>query len=270
MRLHQPTGIWLLFAPCAWSLTLAGDGWPSVYLMLLFAIGAITMRGAGCIINDIADREFDKQVERTKNRPLASGELSVGQALALLILLLAISAYIAWSLGVGFMLYAALALIPVGIYPLMKRITWWPQAFLGITFNLGAILGWIAAKESIGLPALLLYAAGICWTLGYDTIYGHQDKQDDMRIGVKSTAQLFGDKNTWMLWVFYDLFLLFLVLTGVSVSASISYYLALLPVVAHCKWQLLTLDTNSPENCNSRFRSNRWLGFLVFTAMMAV
>ena len=205
-RLDRPIGTWLLLWPCWWSLAMASSGassgasseansaasfaaapgWPDPWLLAAFAVGALVMRGAGCAWNDITDRDYDGQVERTRRRPIPSGELSIGQAAAFMVLLALIGLNILLRFNNFAMLIGVMSLAPVVIYPFMKRITWWPQVFLGLAFNWGALLGWAAVRGEITLAPVLLYAGGIAWTLGYDTIYAHQDKVDDALIGIKS------------------------------------------------------------------------------------
>lgn len=264
-RLHQPAGILLLMWPCWWSLALASGGLPRPDILALFTIGAVLMRSAGCIINDIADRKFDPHVERTRQRPLASGELSLRQSVVFLAVLLALSLWIAINLGPVVVMWAALSLVPVAIYPFMKRISWWPQLFLGLTFNWGALMGWAAITGSVGLPALLLYAGGIGWTLGYDTIYAHQDKEDDMRIGVKSTALRLGERTKPALQLFYLIAFLCWVLAGVAASAQPVYYAAMAIILAHFIKQIQIVDLESPASCRKIFLSNAYeLGAVAF------
>jgi len=263
MRLHQPVGIWLLLWPCCWSIALAANGTPPLSLLALFALGAVTMRSAGCIINDMADREFDRQVERTQNRPLASGELSMRQAGILLAILLLIAAALAFMVGPAAILWGALSLIPVAIYPFMKRISWWPQLFLGLTFNWGALMGWAAVRGGIEWPAILLYTGGIFWTLGYDTIYAHQDKADDARIGVKSTALRLGLRTKPAVALFYAAALFFWAIAGANLPL-------LLPVAAHSLWQVYSVDLDTPSSCRRAFKSNAWLGALVFLSFLSL
>jgi 4-hydroxybenzoate polyprenyltransferase len=229
----------------------------------LFFMGAVLMRGAGCIINDIVDRDIDKHVERTKNRPLATGELSVKKALALLYLLLWFSLMIAMKLGAAVIMWGALALIPVACYPFMKRISWWPQLFLGLVFNWGALMGWACVRGQIELPAVLLYIAGICWTLGYDTIYAIQDKADDIKIGVRSTALRLGGKLKAFVAVMYGFFIGLAALAAGSLHGAV----LLIPAAIHCIWQVKKLDINDPKSGKTLFFSNVWLGLLVFLAL---
>lgn len=269
MRLHQPTGIWLLLWPCWWSAGLASHGFPSLSMLLLFFIGAFLMRPAGCIINDIADRELDKQVERTKDRPLASGEITVGQAVRLLIWLLLLALLVAWALGENVVLWAALSLPLVMLYPWMKRITWWPQLFLGLTFNWGALVGWVAVRGTVDLPAVLLYIGGVFWTLGYDTIYAHQDKAGDIRAGVKSTALKLGAQTKTALMVFYAVAILCWTFSGQLIGSGMLFYGLMLVAWLQLVWQIRTVDIDNPDSCRAIFMSNSGLGWLVFAAMVA-
>jgi 4-hydroxybenzoate polyprenyltransferase len=267
-RWDRPIGSWLLLLPGWWALALAPGG-PDLRLVALFALGAVAMRGAGCVINDLIDRDLDARVERTRQRPLASGRLGVPQALAFLALqslvgLLVLLAFNRFAIGL------ALASLPlIVIYPLMKRITWWPQAFLGITFNWGALVGWAAATGELAAPALLLYAAGFFWTLGYDTIYAHQDKTDDALIGIKSTARRLGAATPRWLWGFYGVTLALLAAAGWSAGLGPGFYLLLVAVAGHFAWQIRTLELDEPRSCLRRFRSNRDLGLLVCLAILA-
>ncbi len=262
MRLHQPVGIWLLFWPCAWSLVLA-SGYADMWKLMLFFIGAVLMRGAGCVINDIADRNIDKHVERTKNRPLASGELNVRQAICFLLLLLAISLPVAVTLGRHVLMWGILALVPVVTYPFMKRISWWPQLFLGLVFNWGAFMGWAAVRGQIEFPAILLYIGGVFLTVGYDTIYAIQDKADDVRVGVRSTVIRLGDNvKTFVAAMYLSAIICFIIAAG-----NIYGVLALIPAFFHCLWQVYSLDVVSKESAKMIFRSNVWLEFMIFLAL---
>src|SRR5207302_203825 len=191
-RLDRPIGTWLLLFPGWWGIALASQRWPDPLLLVLFAIGAVAMRGAGCTLNDIADRDYDGQVARTRLRPLPSGAVSVRQAIIFLLLQLVIGAAVLFSLNRATILLGIAVLVLIGTYPFMKRITYWPQVFLGLNFNWGALIGWTAITDALAWPSALLYLGGIFWTIGYDTIYAHQDKEDDVRIGVKSSAIALG------------------------------------------------------------------------------
>ena len=267
-RWDRPIGTWLLLWPCWWALALA-PGRPDWWLVPLFGIGAVAMRGAGCVLNDLTDRELDARVARTRERPLASGRLGVPQALAFLALQLLVGALVLLAFN-GSAVVLALASLPlIVIYPLMKRITWWPQAFLGITFNWGALVGWAAVTGGLAAPALLLYAAGFFWTLGYDTIYAHQDKADDALIGIRSSARRLGAATPRWLWGFYGATLALLAAAGWSAGLGFWFYPLLLAVAGHFVWQIRTLDLDDPRSCLRRFRSNRELGLLVCLAIVA-
>jgi len=266
IRLHQRAGIWLLMWPCWWGIALSSDGIPSPLLLILFTVGAVLMRSAGCIVNDIADREFDKHVERTRSRPLASGELSLAHAVILLALLLAVALKVALLLGKPVVLWALLSLPLVVVYPLMKRISWWPQLFLGFTFNWGALMGCAAVRGTVDLPALLLYVGGIFWTLGYDTIYAHQDKTDDMRVGVKSTALRLGAKTKPIVTVFYLLAILLWMAAGTLRHPHAAMYGLLLVTLLQFLWQITCVNLDDPASCRRAFISNAWVGWLIFAA----
>ena len=267
-RWDRPIGSWLLLWPCWWGVALASP-LPDPWLMVLFAIGAVTMRGAGCVINDLIDRDLDARVERTRQRPLASGQLGVPQALAFLAIQLLIGLLVLLSFH-AFTIALAFAVMPlVLIYPLMKRITWWPQACLGLTFNWGALVGWSAVTGSLSFPAIVLYAAGFFWTLGYDTIYAHQDKADDALIGIKSSARRLGGATVPWLWAFYGITLALLVVAGLLNGTGPWFVAGLVLAALHFTWQIRTLDIDDPASCLQRFRSNRELGLLVFLAILA-
>jgi len=267
-RWDRPIGSWLLLWPCWWGMALASP-WPDPLQMALFALGAFAMRGAGCVINDLADRDLDARVERTRQRPLASGRLGVTQALVFLALQLLIGFLVLLTFN-RFTIGLAFAVMPlVLVYPLMKRITWWPQATLGLTFNWGALVGWSAVTGGLSAPAVVLYAAGFFWTLGYDTIYAHQDKADDALVGIKSSARRLGDATVPWLWGFYGVTLAFMALAAVLRGAGLLLIPGLALVALHLVWQIRTVDIDDPANCLRRFRSNRDLGLLVFLALLA-
>jgi 4-hydroxybenzoate polyprenyltransferase len=267
-RWDRPIGTWLLLWPCWWAVALA-PGWPDPELLLLFALGAVAMRGAGCVINDLADRDLDARVERTRHRPLASGQLTTAQAVAFLVLQFLVGLLILLSFN-RFTILLGFASMPLVIaYPFMKRITWWPQAFLGLTFNWGALVGWSAVTGDLAAPALTLYAAGFLWTLGYDTIYAHQDKVDDALIGVKSSARFLGAATPRWLWHFYAAALALIGVAGWLAATGPGFYLVLALAGAHLAWQVHTLDLDDHRSCLLRFRSNREFGALVFLALLA-
>jgi 4-hydroxybenzoate polyprenyltransferase len=270
-RLDRPIGTWLLLFPCWWSTALAAPPgqWPDGRLMILFALGALVMRGAGCTINDIVDREIDAKVARTAGRPLPSGQITVPQAFAFLALQLAVGLLVLFQMsGVAIWLgIGSLALI--AIYPFMKRITWWPQAFLGLTFNWGALLGWAAVRGDLGWPALWLYAAGIFWTLFYDTIYAHQDKADDALIGVKSTALKLGAETKPWLAGFGALMILLLVAAAISADLAWPAKLGVIGVAVHLLWQLASVNLDDARDCLGKFKSNRFIGWILLAGLIA-
>jgi 4-hydroxybenzoate polyprenyltransferase len=273
-RADRPIGTWLLLLPCWWSLSLAVlydgeftdfDRW----LIVAMAIGAFLMRGAGCTWNDITDRDLDARVARTKSRPIPSGQVSTRGAVVWMIVQTLISACILFSFNTTAVILGICALIPVAIYPFAKRFTWWPQVFLGVAFNWGALLGWVAHTGSLAWPPIFLYLAGISWTLFYDTIYAHQDKEDDALIGVKSTARLFHtNTKKWLL----GFLILTIILLAVALITALSSNVNILAIVIaimgiwafgmHMTWQLGRLDIDNAENCLRIFRSNRDAGLL--------
>jgi 4-hydroxybenzoate polyprenyltransferase len=267
-RVHQPIGVWLLFWPGAWSLAMAGEGKPDLGLLALFAIGAMAMRAAGCVINDMADRKIDAQVARTADRPLASGEIGLLGAALFLAVLLALGAGILVTFNSFAICLGAGSLVLVAAYPFAKRITWWPQAFLGLTFNWGALLGWAAATGGLGWPAGLLYLGAIFWTIGYDTIYAHQDKEDDLLVGVKSSALALGKNTLSALAVFYGLSLAFLAGAGALAGLHWPWYLGLGLVALAFAWQILFVHLDDPADCLAKFKSNAWIGWIVFVALL--
>ncbi len=275
MRADRPIGTWLLLWPCLWSIMLAGhyhgssNALANWNLMILFTIGAFVMRGAGCIVNDLWDRETDAKVERTKSRPLPSGRVSVTSAIIFACALSLIGLMILLQLNRFTQIIGVSSLILVIIYPLMKRITYWPQLMLGFTFNWGALMGWAAVSGTIELPALLLYAGGIFWTLGYDTIYAHQDKEDDERVGVKSTALHFGDKTNIWISVFYIITFGLFIVAGMTAGIGLAFYLGIIPAGFHLVYQIAKLDIYDRERCLNLFKSNHYFGMLFFLAILA-
>ena len=268
MRLNKPIGIWLVFFPAAWGVAFAGaDNMAALIVTML--VGATFMRSAGCIINDLADRKLDAQVERTKHRPLASGAIRPWQAIALLILLLLLAFITACTLPQTWFPLALLALPLIALYPLMKRITWWPQLFLGLTFNLGTLFGWVATGIPLHPGAFTIYGAAICWTLGYDTIYAVQDMADDEKIGIRSTARRIGTAH---LRIFvaacYGTMLALLTLSGYLLHAPFPYYIALLLAAAQLLWQVRQLPC-APARAGALFRSNQWVGLLILLGLLA-
>ena len=282
MRLDRPIGTWLLLFPCWWGLLLALDGshptfgwqtpfqaWILAVRVVLFAIGAVVMRGAGCTYNDIVDRDFDAKVARTALRPIPSGQITVRQAIVFLAAQLLVGLLILLTFNRFTILLGVLSLALVFTYPLMKRITYWPQAFLGLTFNWGALMGWAAVTGELGAPALALYAGGIAWTLHYDTIYAHQDKEDDALIGVKSTALKFGGQTKpWLAGFSVATIVLFEIAMALA-HLGWPAMLAVAAVTLHLTWQILTVELDDPADCLAKFRSNRWIGWLLLIGIVA-
>ena len=269
MRLDRPIGTWLLLWPCWWSLALAGPGWPDPWFLALFAVGALVMRGAGCTVNDIADRDIDGRVARTATRPLPSGDVSLFQALVLLGVLLALGLAILVQLGTVAIWLGIASLPLIAFYPFMKRITWWPQAWLGLTFNWGALMGWAAVTGTVGWPPVALYAAGVAWTLGYDTIYAHQDKEDDALIGVKSSARKLGARTRPWLYAFYAVAVALIGVAGALAGLAWPFYIGLGLAAAQLAWQAARVDIDAPADCLAKFKSNKGLGLIVFAAIVA-
>ncbi|KAL2092828.1 hypothetical protein ACEWY4_012626 [Coilia grayii] len=267
MRLDKPIGTWLLFLPCTWSIGLAADPGclPDLSVLALFGTGSLLMRGAGCTINDMWDKDFDKKVFRTATRPIASGEISRFQALVFLGGQLSFALCVLLCLNYYSIFLGAASLALVVTYPVMKRITYWPQLMLGLTFNWGALLGWSAVMGSCDWSVCLpLYFSGVMWTLIYDTIYAHQDKEDDVRIGVKSTALRFGEQTKLWLSGFSVAMMAGLTLAGLNAEQTLPYYAGLSAVGLHLTHQISTLDINKSEDCWKKFASNRNLGLTLF------
>jgi 4-hydroxybenzoate polyprenyltransferase len=268
-RLDRPIGTWLLLFPGWWGIALASPRWPDPVSLLLFAIGAVAMRGAGCTLNDIADRHYDGQVARTRLRPLPSGAISVHQAVLFLLLQLAIGAAVLFSFNRTTILLGAGVLALIGTYPFMKRITYWPQIFLGLNFNWGALIGWTAVTGALAWPPLLLYFGGVFWTVGYDTIYAHQDKEDDVRIGVKSSAIALGGRTRPWLFIFYGVALLLWSCAGQAAGLGATFWVALAAAALQLAWQAARVRTDDPADCLAKFRSNRAVGWLMLAGIIA-
>ena len=275
IRLDRPIGWWLLFLPASWGIMMAANGMQTMMMadwikMTLFLIGAILMRGAGCVVNDIWDRNLDKQVERTQDRPLASGQVNLRQALLFLVGLCGVSFIILMMMPPVTIILGFISVLFIVTYPLMKRITWWPQLFLGVTFNFGALMGYSAVTGHLGVEVFLLYAASIFWTLGYDTIYAVQDTADDAVIGIKSTARLFGEQTQiWVAGFYSATIMLIAVCLYLYDATGVAYVVLVLPM-AHFMWQVTTLKLDRPQNALTRFKSNRDVGFLIFAVMACI
>ena len=272
MRLERPIGWWLLLLPCWWGLALAtlaqGGGIPNLYHAALFLIGAIAMRGAGCVVNDLADQDIDAKVERTKNRPLPSGRVSRKQAFAFLAALLLIGLIVLVQFNTLTIITAIASLLIVAVYPFMKRITYLPQLVLGLAFNWGALVGWTAETNSFSAAPIALYLGGIFWTLAYDTIYAHQDKEDDVLIGVKSTALLLGKSTPMWLSIFFALSLLCIDLALWLAQAPLIAHIGVAAAAAHAIWQIKNFDDTDATRCLHLFRANRTFGLLILIGMI--
>jgi 4-hydroxybenzoate polyprenyltransferase len=271
-RLDRPIGSWLLLLPCWWSAALAaiaaGSAGPSLIHIALFFVGAFAMRGAGCTWNDIVDRDLDASVERTRSRPIPSGQVSAKRAFGFLVLQAVVGFLVLISFN-GFTIALGIAsLLIVAVYPFMKRVTYWPQIVLGMAFSWGALMGWAAAFGRLDSPALLLYAGSIAWVIGYDTIYAHQDREDDALIGIKSTALLFGRRTKRMLGLFYGLAVLLIGAAGFSAGGGLVFGLGLLAFAGHLAWQIVRLDIDDPDLCLALFKSDRDAGLILFAGML--
>lgn len=272
-RLDRPIGFWLLLLPCWWSVGLAdvtlNQPYPNPWLLTLFAVGALLMRASGCAYNDFIDRDYDARTPRAAGRPIPSGQVTPAEALAFAVLcaiggLMVLVQFNLFTIKLG-----AASVLLVGLYPFMKRFTYWPQLILGLAFNWGALVGWSAVMGSVGLPALLLYAGSVLWTIGYDTIYAHQDREDDLMLGLRSTAIRFGENTmSWVGGLYAGAVVLWL-LAGFLAGTHLIYFTAVVLVSLQMAWQVTTLDTNDPANCLRRFRSNRDVGIAIFLGLAA-
>jgi len=271
-RLDRPIGSWLLLMPCWWSAALAAGvahslaGLPLV--IGLFLLGAFAMRGAGCTWNDLVDRDLDGRVERTRSRPIPSGQVSVKQAYAFMLLqmLVGLAVLLQFNVFTIFCGFASLSVIV--IYPFMKRITYWPQIVLGLAFSWGALMGWPATFARLDWQPIVLYAGSICWVIAYDTIYAHQDREDDMLVGIKSTALLFRERTKPMLAAFYVAAVLLIGLAGLMSGGGVIFLFGLALFAAHLAWQVWIIDIDDPAQCLMLFKSNRDAGLLLFAAML--
>ena len=270
-RLDRPIGSWLLLLPCWWSAGLAGmraDHFPSVWHIVLFFIGAFAMRGAGCTWNDLVDRDLDTKVERTRSRPIPAKQVTVAQATVFMVAQALVGLLVLIQFNRFTVMTGLASLLVVAAYPFMKRITYWPQIVLGLAFSWGALMGWPAAFGQLDWPAFLLYAGSISWVIGYDTIYAHQDREDDALIGVKSTALLFGERTAPMLVTFYAGAVVLVGAAGLMAGGGLIFMLGLIAFAAHLAWQVLRLDINDSAHCLAQFKSNRDAGLILFAAML--
>jgi 4-hydroxybenzoate polyprenyltransferase len=270
-RLDRPIGSWLLLIPCWWSVGLAGmkaGHIPQISHIALFFIGAFAMRGAGCTWNDLVDRNLDGLVERTRSRPIPSGQVTAAKATAFMVAQALIGFLVLIQFNRFTVVTGLVSLMVVAVYPFMKRITYWPQIFLGLAFSWGALMGWPAAFGRLDWPAIALYAGSICWVIGYDTIYAHQDREDDLLIGIKSTALLFGENTRPMLARFYAAAAVLIGIAGIMAGGRLIFALGLIAFAAHLVWQVTQLDIDDPAHCLKLFRSNRDAGLILFGAML--
>lgn len=271
-RADRPIGVWLLLWPCWWSVLLSGGSGSLLYdlwLLILFAVGAVVMRSAGCAYNDIIDRDYDGKVERTKNRPIPNGDLTVKQAALFMLGCCIVGLVVLLQFNLFSIFLGICSLGIVAIYPFMKRITFWPQAVLGLAFSWGALMGWASVMGELSPAAVALYVATVFWIIGYDTIYAHQDKEDDALLGLKSTALRFGETTKFWLSGFYSIVILMLVIASILVEGQ--FHLGTVFVLAtgvHLAWQVVTLDIYDTQNCLTRFRSNRDFGALVCVSLL--
>jgi len=271
-RLDRPIGSWLLLMPCWWSAGIAAvharDAIPNPWHVLLFFIGAFAMRGAGCTWNDIVDRDIDARVERTRSRPIPSGQVTVRQAAAFLVVqaLVGLAVLVQFNWFTIWLGIASLAV--VAVYPFMKRITYWPQIVLGLAFSWGALMGWPARFGELDWQALVLYAGAICWVIGYDTIYAHQDREDDALVGLKSTALLFGERTKPILAAFYGAAVVLIAVAGFGAGAQSIFAASLAAFAAHLARQVFLLDIDDPDLCLAIFKSNRDAGLILFAGLI--
>lgn len=271
-RWERPIGWWLLLWPCWWSAGLAaikaGHIGPNLWYLALFLVGAVAMRGAGCTYNDLVDEEIDAQVERTRSRPIPAGQVSRTQAKIFLIIQALVGLLVLLQFNTFTILLGICSLLPVAVYPFMKRVTNWPQFFLGLAFSWGALMGWAAEFGHLGWAPLALYAGGICWTIGYDTIYAHQDKEDDALVGVKSTARLFGVFTKPAMLMLYAAATALFALAATLADAGPAAFAGIALGALHLLWQAIVLDIDDPDQCLKLFRSNTTYGWILFIGLV--
>ncbi|NOL48660.1 4-hydroxybenzoate octaprenyltransferase [Pelistega europaea] len=268
-RLDRPVGTWLTLFPCIAALIQAADGLPNIWRLIVFSLGALLMRSAGSTINDIWDRDFDKHVERTRFRPLTSGQVSLSQAIIFLIVQLLLAASLLFFIN-PYSRWLALAVVPlVIIYPLCKRFTYWPQAVLGAAFNWGMLMAWTDTTNTLPLAGILMWLGALTWQIGYDTLYAYTDIRDDERLGLKSTARRFGDKGIYWLIGFYIVSILLWVIAGWLMDMAKAYYFVMATVTVHLFWQLKVFDIHNPAQSHMLFNANIHTGILLVIAALA-
>lgn len=269
MRLDKPIGIYLVLFPALWAtLFAATELWQIFVFVPLFTVGAVIVRGAGCIINDMIDRKIDKSVERTKDRPLTKGEIDPRAATKFLIVLLVLASILLLALPNSAKIVSVLAIIPIICYPYMKYVTHYSQVFLGFVFNLGVIIAWLTVSEELNFIPFIIYLASAFWTIGYDTIYAHQDREDDKKLGLKSMAIKLDTKTPSVVWHLYLSCMGLLCLVGLNLHLNFLFFLGLALATFHMNWQTSTVDINDPKNCHERFISNTEVGLIVFLAIL--
>jgi 4-hydroxybenzoate polyprenyltransferase len=271
-RLDRPIGSWLLLLPCWWSAGLAaiaaGKPYPDPWHCLLFFIGAFAMRGAGCTWNDLVDRDLDAKVERTRSRPIPAGQVTARRALVFLVLQALVGLIVLLQFNPFTILVGILSLLTVAIYPFLKRVTHWPQIGLGLAFSWGALMGWPAVFGRLDLAAFILYAGSIAWVIAYDTIYAHQDREDDALIGIKSTAILFGERTRPLLALFFSVAVMLIAIAGWLAGGGLFFAAGLAAFALHLTWQVWRLDISDPALCLRLFKSNRDAGLILFAGMI--
>ena len=271
-RVDRPIGFWLLALPCFWSIALAtrsmGVAFPDPWTLFLFAVGAVVMRGAGCTYNDILDRDIDKGVARTRSRPLPSGQVTTGAAVIFMVALCLIGFLVLLNFN-AVTVWLGIAVLPVvALYPLVKRFSHWPQAVLGLAFSWGALMGYAAVQGRLDWTAFILFPGAVCWTIGYDTIYAHQDREDDGILGLKSTALKFGPATKPAVGLLYGVAWLAIAAAGLAAGGGTAFLLGMAVALVQLTWQVVTLDIEDGANCLKRFRSNRDFGLIVLAAIL--
>ena len=269
MRLDKPVGIYLTLLPSLWAIAFAAKStlW-MLWLFIVFTFGAIIVRGAGCILNDIADKDLDSKVERTKSRPLASGELTVKEAYKFLFMLLGAGFLLLLTLPLPAIVIGLFSIIPIAAYPFFKRFTYFPQVMLGFVFNLGVLMGWYSADSTVSYIPFVLYFGCVLWTIGYDTIYAHQDKIDDQKIGIKSMALVLGEDTSKIVWRLYIFAIVIIGIVSLNAHMNFIFYLFATMGAYHLYWQTETLDIHNPKDCNNKFKSNVQFAVIILIGIL--